>query len=153
MPGKYAKRTEVPISKTKGEIEGLLEKYGAAGVNMGQLTKDGKTMALIQFVMNNLMVRIAFRLPEESEFSKTRTGQRRNKRLVEAECKRERKRIWRAVLLVIKAKLEAVESNITTFEEEFLSFLVLPDGQRVGDLVIPRLASGELPMLTEGPGQ
>ncbi len=40
----------------------------------------------------------------------------------------------------MKAKLEAVESGITTFEEEFLAHLVLPDGSRVADHALPAVA-------------
>ena len=35
---------------------------------------------------------------------------------------------WRALLLIIRAKLEAVASGITTLENEFLANIVLPDG-------------------------
>lgn len=51
---------------------------------------------------------------------------------------------WRALLLVIKAKLEAVESGIAIFEQEFLAFVVLADGRTVGDCVVPRLQAGTL---------
>jgi hypothetical protein len=47
---------------------------------------------------------------------------------------------WRALALVIKAKLEAVESGITTFEDEFLAHIVMPDGKRVADHVKPTIA-------------
>ena len=42
------------------------------------------------------------------------------------------RRRWRALLLVIKAKLESVESGIETFEEAFASQIVLANGQTVG---------------------
>jgi hypothetical protein len=42
---------------------------------------------------------------------------------------------WRALALVIKAKLEAVTSGISTFEAEFLANTMLPDGRTVGDVV------------------
>ena len=48
---------------------------------------------------------------------------------------------WRALRLVIQAKLEAVEAEITTFEEEFLAHIVLPDGQTVAQHVQPRVES------------
>jgi hypothetical protein len=48
--------------------------------------------------------------------------------------KAERQR-WRALLLVIKAKLEAVESAITAFDEEFLAHIVMPNDRTVADLV------------------
>jgi hypothetical protein len=47
---------------------------------------------------------------------------------------------WRALLLVIKAKLESVESGIATFEEEFMAQIVLPDDQTVGQWVLPEVA-------------
>jgi hypothetical protein len=47
---------------------------------------------------------------------------------------------WRALALVIKAKLEAVESGITSFEDEFLAHVVMPDGQTVGAHIKPRIA-------------
>jgi hypothetical protein len=53
--------------------------------------------------------------------------------------------------LVIKAKLEAVESGIACFEEEFMAHIVLPDGRTVGEHVIPGIAqayeTGNVPAL------
>jgi len=53
--------------------------------------------------------------------------------------------------LVIKAKLEAVESGISVFEDEFMANIVMPDGRTVSEHVRPRIAtayeSGEMPPL------
>src|ERR1700723_2772498 len=38
---------------------------------------------------------------------------------------------WRALLLVIKAKLESVESGIETLEEAFYANIVMPDGRTI----------------------
>jgi hypothetical protein len=50
---------------------------------------------------------------------------------------------------VVKAKLEAVETGITTIESEFLAHLVLPDGRTVGALARPEIkrayADGRMP--------
>ena len=43
----------------------------------------------------------------------------------------------RALLLIIRAKLEAVESGITTLEIEFLANILLPDGGTVGQWLSP----------------
>ena len=55
------------------------------------------------------------------------------------------------MVLVIKAKLEAVESGITTFENEFLANIVLPDGQIVSDFMLPQIEhcyiTGKMPVL------
>ena len=66
------------------------------------------------------------------------------------------RRRWRALALVVKAKLEAVASNITTFEEEFMAHIVMPDGRTVGQHVRPQIeasyASGKVVPLLLGSG-
>jgi hypothetical protein len=47
---------------------------------------------------------------------------------------------WRALVLVLKAKLEAVASGISTLESEFLSGIVLPNGMTIGQAMLPRLS-------------
>ena len=46
---------------------------------------------------------------------------------------------WRALNLVIKAKLEAVECGISVFEDEFMASIVLPSGDTVGDFMKPQI--------------
>jgi hypothetical protein len=64
---------------------------------------------------------------------------------------------WRSLALVVKAKLEAIESGITTFEREFLGDIVLSDDSRVGERIIPMLneiaGTGKLPSLPSAPSQ
>lgn len=61
---------------------------------------------------------------------------------------------WRALLLVIKAKLEAVGCGISTIEHEFLAWMVTATGQTIGERLLPdldtTLAKG--PMLLLGNG-
>ncbi|MBI2798928.1 MAG: hypothetical protein HYX63_01375 [Gammaproteobacteria bacterium] len=63
---------------------------------------------------------------------------------------------WRALNLVIKAKLEAVESGISVFEEEFLAHIVMPNNQRVGQWMLPQIAaaysSGKMSPMLPVPG-
>ncbi len=63
---------------------------------------------------------------------------------------------WRALLLVIKAKLEAVETGITCFDDEFMAHIVLPDGKTVGQFMRPQISvaydKGTMPPLLPGPG-
>ena len=40
-----------------------------------------------------------------------------------------------------KAKLEAVESGIATFEEEFMAHIVMPNGKTVGEMALPLIES------------
>ncbi len=56
----------------------------------------------------------------------------------------------------MKSKLEAVDSGIVTFEEEFLAHIVLPDGTRTGAWAVPQIErayeTGEMPALLPAPG-
>ena len=56
---------------------------------------------------------------------------------------------WRALLLIIRAKLEAVESGITTLESEFLANILLPDGGTIGEWLALQVdeayATGRMP--------
>lgn len=137
---RYAENTTVPVEKSKAEIEGLLHRYGASEF-MTAWHRDGK--AVIGFVMHDLMVRMTLKLPgpDEERFKKTPAGRRRRNaedttRAWEQECRSQ----WRSLALVVKAKLEAVESGISTFEREFLPDIVCDaKGRTLGEVLIPQL--------------
>lgn len=80
----------------------------------------------------------------------------RSKAAIEFGGKPARQR-WRALALAIKAKLEAVETGIATFEEEFLNYIVLPDGVTVGEFIRPQIetayATGTMPKMLPGIGE
>ena len=62
----------------------------------------------------------------------------------------------RALLLVIKAKLEAVTAGISTIETEFLANIVLPDNTTAGEWMLPQIdrayCTGEMPPLLPAAG-
>jgi hypothetical protein len=136
---KFAEGTEVPVARSRGEIEALVEQHGAT--KFMSFFEEGR--AVIAFGMKERLIRFTIALPGRDEERFTRdpraTWRKRSTEAAEKAYKAEERRIWRALLLVIKAKLEAVQSEITTFEQEFLPFIVLADGQTVGDTIIPQL--------------
>ena len=58
---------------------------------------------------------------------------------------------WRALWLVIKAKLEAIDIGILTIEEAFLAETLLPDRTTVAETILPQIegayTSGKMPPL------
>jgi len=83
-------------------------------------------------------------LPEQTDeaFKRTPTGrEKRNPDSFYAAWEQACRQRWRALALVIKAKLEAVETGITTFEDEFLAHIVMPDGMTVGKHIKPNIAA------------
>lgn len=151
----YAAKTTVPVEKTRGEIEKLVSRYGATRFVSGWEPNN----AAVLFEMKGRRVRFSLPMPDPKA---RRFTHGRGSWTLPAAKQRElleqaTRASWRALLLVIKAKLEAVETGITTFEEEFLAHLVLPNGQTAGEWAIPLIAeaydAGKAlpPMLPGGP--
>ncbi len=148
--GKYAKETKVSTEKSRMEIEKTLQRYGANGFMYGQ---QGDR-AVIAFEMKERRVKFLLPLPDPTSKEFTHTSYYSNKRKpeeVRAAWDKACRQRWRALALAIKAKLEAVESEITTFESEFMAHIMLPDGQTVGGWIEPQLknayGTGKMPPL------
>lgn len=126
---RYAQNTKIGTDKSKAEIEKLLVRYGAD--QFANAWKDGK--AVIQFRANGRMIRFILPLPQKTEerFTKNNSGNDRPIEVAEKAWEQACRQIWRALVLIVRAKLEAVESEITTFEEEFYSHIVLPSGKTI----------------------
>jgi len=140
---RYASETSVPVYKSRAEVEGIVTKYGAS--RFASMFEEGR--AVIVFEAQGRRVMFELPLPDKHEFKvkkvNTSYGHSRQKERspeeVEKVWEQACRQRWRALALVIKAKLEAVETGITTFEDEFLAHIVLPDGRTVGRWFKPQL--------------
>lgn len=136
---KFAENTEVPVERSRAEIERLIIKYGAAEFVSGWRQDS----AQIMFEMHGKRIKFVLPLPDRTadEIRLTRYGKVASKTDQDKRYDQQCRQKWRALTLAIKAKLEAVESGIATFEEEFLPHFVVPGskGQTVGELMIPQL--------------
>ncbi|MCP4545931.1 MAG: hypothetical protein GY835_05635 [bacterium] len=144
---RYAENTTVSIEKSKGEIEQTLRRYGADQFMSGW----DQEQAMIGFVMEGRHVRFILPMPSRSDFEQTDTGRERNPSAIDKHWEQAQRSSWRALNLVIKAKLESVDAGIFTFEQEFLPHILLPNGQTVGDFMTPQIESaysiGQMPAL------
>jgi hypothetical protein len=147
---RYAADTTVPADRSRAEIERTLTRYNARGFMYGW----DETRAVLGFIAAGRQVRFLLPMPDPQAREFTHTPSRGTPRSPSAaadaydQAVRQR---WRALALVIKAKLEAVAAGIVTFDEEFLAHLVLPTGETVGQAVVPRVEeayrTGEVPAL------
>lgn len=148
----YATGTGVPVSKSIQEIERVLTKYGASGFLYGWDELPEGRKAAVAFKHNGRHVRIRIPIPDQkhSDFTMTPTGRKRDEKAAYRTWDSEVKRRWRAMLLVIKAKLEAIEDGVATFDDEFLAYTVLPSGELVGEWFRPQLEvaykTGKMPL-------
>lgn len=152
MPS-YAENTQVPIGRSRDEIERTVEKYGAEQVAFYSSTDA----AMVVFVKGGKQVRFVLAMPSLKDpevmytpAKKTRTDAEKNKRRDQVIRSR-----WRSLALVVKAKFEAVETGIVTYEQEFGMHMVMPDGRTVADHVLPNIEravmTGDTRLLLEAP--
>jgi hypothetical protein len=150
MTGRFAAKTNVSPEKSKAEIERTLQRYGCAGFMYGYEGNE----AMIAFRAHDKTVKFVLPMPEynDDQFTKTPTGLRRSQSSQEQAFDQAVRQRWRALALAIKAKLEAVEVGIVSFEDEFLAHFVLPGGQTVGERLAGDLAQLETgrPLLEAG---
>lgn len=147
MPS-YAARTSVPTTQSREEIERTLSRYGASKFMYGW----DHEAAVIAFFAHERYIRFKLPMPDRDsrEFTHHARG-RRTDESAERQYEQATRQRWRALLLVVKAKLEAVETGITDFEDEFLAYVVMPDNRTLSEVIRPEVAlayeSGEMPQL------
>lgn len=151
----YAKNTSVSVAKSRDEIERTLQRYGAQKFAYGW--DDDTGHAVIMFEAMARRIRFTLPLPDKNsrEFTHHSRGRRDpdvQERMWEQACRQR----WRALVLIIKAKLEAVQSGIVAFEDEFLAHTMLPSGETFGEWARPQVdavyAGGGMPALLPGSG-
>lgn len=154
---RYAQGTSVPVDNSRREIERTLERYGASTFGYAwdrreepycrrcralaspscrsegeeghpySVDREIREYAMLSFKLRDRAIRLDVPMPVARE-----VGSRAS---VDART-RER---WRAIALVVKAKLEAVNAGISTLEQEFLANVVTDSGMTLGQILIPRM--------------
>jgi hypothetical protein len=149
MP-EYAKDTKVTVEKSRAEIETVLRKYNATDFASGWAGNFAK----IGFTINGRSIRFTLPLPDPKDRAYTKTTRYPYDRtpsqataMWEQACRQR----WRALLLTIKAKLEAVDCKIEEFDEAFMAHIVMPDGMTIGEKLLPEIKSflvtGQMPLM------
>ena len=94
-PRRFAEETQVPVARSREELESVLKKHGASERLTYQDDEAGR--AVVQFRIGERMVKLEMRREETN----------RNAEQVDREA-------WRRLLLVVRAKLEIVASGMST---------------------------------------
>lgn len=130
----YAENTTVTVEKSKMELDALLRKHGAAQRVFGD--DDVRGFAFAVFALAGRQYRIEIPMPKLEDFARRGRKERGwpNARSPEEQRKHHEQACrarWRAVVLVVKAKLELVALGVSSAEREFFADLMLPDGRTV----------------------
>ena len=148
-PTRFAANTSVPVEKSRAEIERLLMRHQCSRFSSG--VDHEKHVARIQFEAHKRIIKFEILLPfaADPKYRKDRHGWIRSPSSLQTLVEQEERQRWRALLLVIKAKLEAVELGIATFEDEFMAHILLPNQRTVAEIVSPLIeqayTTGRLP--------
>lgn len=139
----FAVDTKVPVERTQADIRSLLAKANADSFAF----MEDRQRAIIAFELAARRIRFTLPVPAIPDRETTKEKNAREK---------ETRSRWRCLLLVIRAKLESVESKIETFEEAFLAHIQMPSGRTVMEEIREPLAlnykGGNVPLLM-GPKQ
>lgn len=120
------------------EIEQTLRRYGADAFSYGW--QESSVMIAFRACDRHVRFTISMPVKGDEEFTHYKRGSSVHERTAEAaerEWEQACRQRWRALALVVKAKLEAVDTGISEFESEFLANIVLPNGDTVAEQIKP----------------
>jgi hypothetical protein len=166
----YAKGTAVAVDKTQAEIRKEVQRFGASHFSFA----EGPGYGQIDFVVGKeteaRWIRFRLALPNKSDNRFWRTphhGYARSAQDAHKSWEQACRESWRALLLLVKAKLAGVSAGITTVEEEFLAHTVDPITdttvyQQIGKQLVERISrahiggpasNGHAPLRLSGPSE
>jgi hypothetical protein len=145
---RFAEGTKVSIAQSKAEIEHLLQAHRASAIGtMWDRIEGGRLF----FRMGNGAQARMCRLDVPPVMQDPK-----RKLVTPVQIEKEERRRWRALLLRLKAHLEAITGGDATIEQELMGYLVLPSGATVAEAAGPELAqayeTGVNPPLMLGAG-
>ena len=148
---RFAEKTTCTVDQTLADIKRLLKANGAESFAQGE---TGTVFALM-FELHGRRYRMIVPMPTEADVKGGRFLDSRGCRINRDQVERSR---LRALLLVLKAKIEAAAIGLSTLEDELLPSLVLPDDMTFAQWSRPQVERayclGEMPpLLALGPGE
>lgn len=152
----FAENTSVSVERSKAELDTLLGKAGAN--SRGIVSDDQQGQAIVAFTLGGGKYRLSVPLPKLADFPKSggapkgwllwsseKRDQWRYKQWEQASRQR-----WRALILVVKSKLEIIRLGLSSAQREFMADLILANGQTVSEMMATP-GNRLLAQSTEGP--
>ena len=115
---RYAEKTTVPVERSMAEIKTMLKRSGADQI----ATFEGKEGTKLMFQLGVGQYRLSVPIKQGVK-----------------DPDQEERRSWRLMVLLVKAKLEAVREGATTVEREFFADRLLYNGMTVDETIGPEL--------------
>jgi hypothetical protein len=135
---RYAEGTTVSVENSRGEISGILAKHGVLKMGWSSEPVGDSLMfelggyAFRFFIAKPTLLEIRQMFPNAYDEQKKLDGEWRRR--------------WRANVLLLKAKLEFIDSGDTTLIRELLPYAVTQSGSTIEELI----TSGGMRLLSAG---
>lgn len=134
---RYAEGTTTSVESSRGEITGILGKHGVVAQMLGTTAEADH----IQFELKGRVFRLEIKRPTVNDIWRLFP----NHRDTDAKMAAEWRRRWRATVLLLKAKLEFADGELSTVERELMPYMLLQDGTTLGAAIegnkVPLLAA------------
>ena len=141
----YAQHTTINEDKSRLEIERLLMKQGCQDI----ASRRSLNFSAIACVLHDRQLRFTLRLPTLDDYLKTDKGRRRSHSQAQVARDQDIRRRWRSLAFVIKAHFVEVADGIAKFDDAFMQYIVLPNGQTVAEWMVPQIEqiylTGQMP--------
>lgn len=135
----YAAETTVTPTQSLEHIRKCVADYGGDDFVNGESRRRGE--AFVRFMCEDTTIRFAIQLPDvgSDAFTKTPGGKRdRSAKQARSAYEKEVRRMWRSLVLVIKALFVAVDDGVLEFKQAFMPYMLI-DNQTVYDHARDRL--------------
>ena len=142
---RYAEGTKVTVESSRGEITGILAKHGVTRMGWMASPEGDELM----FELHGGQYRLSIIKPTLQGVREQYEAEGGRWNLVydpQAKVDGEWRRRWRANVLLLKAKLEFIDSGDTTLDRELLPYRVLKDGRTLEQAIV----DGGFPLLAAG---
>lgn len=117
---RYAARTEVPVAKSRADIEEAFERFGVQDYVSGFRLAGARFEAMWQHAERNYVLRVELPVDDPQET----------------------RRRMRSLYAVVKGLLVGVQDGVFSFEQAFLSQTYMSEGRTVFDVVNAQLEAG-----------
>ena len=130
---KYAEGTEVPISRSRDELERTLERFGATA--QAWLRDDEKETVVLAFKRAGKGYKLVVRLVDAAACALTPKGNERTASAAQDAADQENRRRFRSLANYVKAVMDAADTGIISAEDALLPYLMLPSGETVAQAI------------------
>ena len=134
--------TGVDVLRSQAAISGLVAKHGGTGIGFESEPPEEAFTVKIRLGGHPYIIRVAARTKSIGRERRSRQGAflgLRTEAQMSAAAEQERRRVWRVLYWHLKAVFDAADAGVIELRRAMLPYIVMANGQTVGEVLLPRL--------------